>query len=122
MITVLATREGLLGHRTSSGYIIDDFVPFVALPSKRACHDRELVRIMNPLTGLFCYAFVLDVGPWNTSDDAYVYGGNRPQAESGIDLFGRTTNKAGIDLGQWVWKAIGMVDNSDVTWSFVARV
>lgn len=33
---VKATREGLLGHGTASGYIIDRVVPFVALPSTKA--------------------------------------------------------------------------------------
>jgi hypothetical protein len=32
VITVKATREGLLGQKTASGYVIDTVVPFVALP------------------------------------------------------------------------------------------
>lgn len=114
---VKATREGLVGQTTASGYVIDTIVPFVALPSTRAVH--RLVRLNNPATQKTTYAVVLDVGPWNEHDDAYVFGGARPQAESGIDTRGRRTNGAGIDLGERVWKELGMVDNSDVEWEFL---
>lgn len=119
MIQVKATREGLLGNRTASGYVIDRIVPYVALPSVRALH--RLVKLRNPkLPDVFVYAFVLDVGPWNEQDDAYVFEGARPAAESGIDTRGRKTNGAGIDLGEYAWKALGMLDNGDVEWEFVA--
>lgn len=130
MITVKATREGRLGDKTASGYIVDDIVPFVALPSTRACHERRAVRVVNPLNNVSIIALVLDVGPWNEHDDAYVYqeatgivdagpGVVRPAAETGISVSGKGTNGAGIDLGQYVWKALGMTDNSDVSWEFV---
>jgi hypothetical protein len=32
---------------------------------------------------------------------------------------GRTTNGAGIDLGEYVWKALGMTDNTEVQWEFL---
>jgi len=96
-MTVKATREGLIGAQTASGYIIDRIVPFVALPCGKAL--QRFVRLTNPLNQKSCIAIVLDVGPWNTQDDAYVLGGARPQAESGTDTTGRTTNGAGIDLG-----------------------
>ena len=118
MMKVKATREGLIGGRTASGYRIDSVVPFVALPSVGSLN--KLVRLHNPLTGKVAYAFVLDVGPWNEKDDTYVFGGARPVAESGVDSRGRTTNKAGIDLGEKVWKQLGMTGNSDVEWEFVA--
>lgn len=113
---VKATREGLVGGITASGYVIDKVVPFVALPSSRAL--GEFVRVVNPRTGKSTLAIVLDIGPWNTHDDAYVFHGDRPQAESGVDTRGRTTNKAGIDLSERVWAALGMTDNDDVEWSF----
>ena len=118
MITVKATREGLIGSTTSSGYVIDAHVPFVALPSTNAL--GHFVRISNPLNDRECMAVVLDVGPWNEHDDAYVFGGSRPQAETGIDTSGRPTNKAGIDLGEKVWVLLGMRDNSEVSWEFVS--
>lgn len=126
---VKATREGLVGDKTSTGYVIDRVVSFVALPSTRALH--RFVRLRNPKTGAVTYAEVLDVGPWNggsvirsgkevnVNDDQYVFGGARPQAESGTDLRGRPTNGAGIDLGERVWKDLGMTDNTDVEWEFL---
>jgi len=130
MITVKATREGLTGGRTASGYLVDPVVPFVALPSGAAL--RLWVRVRNPLTQHSINAIVLDVGPWNVADHAYVFQPAtwssalvpirslvRPQAESGTDRFGRTTNKAGIDLGERVWAALRMTDNTPVEWEFI---
>jgi hypothetical protein len=117
VITVHATREGLIGHKTASNYIIDPYVPFVALPAVKAL--RRAVRILNPATGLQAIALVLDVGPWNEYDNAYVFEGARPQAESGHDTRHRATNKAGIDLGEWVWHHLGYTDNGPCSWEFV---
>jgi hypothetical protein len=114
---VKATREGLIGGRTSTGYVVEASIPFVALPSTRALH--RVVKVTNPLTSKSIVAIVLDVGPWNVHDDTYVFSGERPQAETGVDSFGRPTNKAGIDLGEKVWNELGMVDNTEVEWMFV---
>lgn len=116
---VKATREGLIGHITSSGYVIDEHVPFVALPSTQAVAMRLCVKVTNPLNGRSIKAIVLDAGPWNVNDHAYVFDGARPQAESGTDLYGRHTNGAGIDLGEFVWKFLGMADNGLVDWEAV---
>lgn len=116
MIAVKATREGLSGHRMATGVLVADDLPFVALPSDAAL--RQWVRVTNPRTGKTCRALVLDIGPWNTRDHAYVFGGARPQAETGTDTQGRTTNHAGIDLGEYVWTALGMTDNDVVFWEF----
>src|SRR5690242_9515228 len=105
---VKATREGLIGQKTASGYVIDTCVPFVALPSTTALF--RAVKVTNPKNGYSCYALVLDVGPWNTYDKAYVHGGERPAAESGRDEKGRETNGAGIDLGEFVWLKLRMCD------------
>lgn len=134
MITVKATREGLAGGKTSSGYRIDGIVRFVALPALAAL--RQWVKVTNPANGKSCVALVLDVGPWNENDNRYVFqdltnpnaaGGIhgamqdavRPQAESGIDTFNRKTNGAGIDLGEAVWAALDMKDNTEVAWEFL---
>lgn len=114
---IKATREGLEGQRTATGYIIDKFVPFVALPDTSALH--RVVCVKNEVNGLSCLAVVLDVGPWNEHDSPYVQGGARPAAESGIDERGRQTNHAGIDLGGYVWENLNMKDNGFVTWFFV---
>lgn len=116
-MTVKATREGLIGSKTSSGYVIDTVVSFVALPSTRALHRH--VRVRNPLNGRAVIAEVLDVGPFNVADSAYVFGNERPQAESGVSVSGKGTNKAGIDLGEKVWKELGMVGNDNVEWEFI---
>ena len=116
-MVVKATREGLVGDKTASGYVIDKVVPFVALPAVDAL--ARLVKLTNPGNGKACYAFVLDVGPWNTNDDAYVFAGQRPAAESGVSVSGKGTNFAGIDLGEKVWSQLGMLDNGNVDWEFV---
>lgn len=116
-IIVKATCEGLIGQTTASGYIIDRVVPFVALPSTHAL--GRFIRLRSLVTDKSAIAIVLDVGPWNTHDDAYVTGGARPQAESGTDTSGRHTNHAGIDLGARVWAQLGMIDNSEVEWEFI---
>lgn len=124
-----ATREGLVGQRTASGYVIDRVVRFVALPSTAALH--RFVRVTNPLTQQATLAQVLDVGPFNEHDDTYVFQTatapgtgdwalpTRPAAESGLSVSGHGTNKAGIDLGEAVWVALGMTDNTLVSWEFV---
>lgn len=117
---VKATREGLIGKKTAIGWKINNLVPFVALPSEIAL--RQWVRVTNPLNGRSILALVLDVGPWNINDDGYVFGSDRPQAESGVDTLGRITNKAGIDLGQFVWVSLGMKDNGEVEWEFAVKL
>lgn len=114
---VKATREGLVGKRTATGYVIEEHVPFVALPSTVALH--LWVKVTNPANGHSIKALVLDVGPWNTNDHAYVFDGQRPQAETGVDQYQRVTNGAGIDLGERVWRELGLHDNGDVEWEFL---
>jgi len=114
---VKATKEGLVGAKTPTGWKINTIVPFVALPSTAAL--RQWVRVTNPLNGKSIKALVMDVGPWNVEDDEYVFSGARPQAESGIDGYGRKTNKAGIDLGEAVWNYLDMKDNTEVDWEFI---
>jgi len=116
-VKVKATREGLLGAHTASGYVIDAVVPFVALPSTKAI--GRAVRVTNPANGKSTVAIVLDVGPWNEHDDPYVFAGSRPAAETGTDSRGRATNHAGIDLGEAVWHRLGMTDNAEVDWEFI---
>ncbi len=121
MITVKASREGLLNKPTSSGYMIDKVVPFVALPNTLCLHS--FVRITNPLNNKSCIAVVLDVGPWS-ENDPYRFTHDRPLSESNKRILGgkmsdQKTNGAGIDLGEYVWNALGMKDNTDVSWEFV---
>lgn len=117
MIRVKATREGLVGKRTASGYVLDYAVAACALPSSHALFKPVFIR--NTLNGLWTLALCLDVGPWNVGDDAYVFGHARPQAERGIDLQGRKTNGAGIDLSEKTWFELRMADNGVVEWQFI---
>lgn len=131
MIEVKATREGLGGETTASGYIVEKNVPFVALPSKAALH--LWVRVTNPLNGKSIRALVKDIGPHYTNDHAYVFqdatipgfhgDGDttvvsvtqiRPKAERN-----KTSNHAGIDLGELVWNELGYKDNGPCEWEFV---
>lgn len=121
--TVLATREGLLGSATSSGYKIDTVVSFVALPNTQCLH--RWIKITNPSNGKATIAQILDVGPWSEVDP-YVFNSSlRPLSESNIvALLGKPqktekTNGAGIDLGERVWNDLGMKDNSLVRWEFI---
>lgn len=116
-ITVKATREGLIGKTTASGYVIDQKMPYASLPANAL---YRFVRVTNPANGRACIAIILDKGPWFIDDEDYVFRGARPQAESGIDKYGRRTNGAGIDLGEAVWKALEMHDNGPVQWEFIS--
>lgn len=130
MITVRASREGLVGAVTASGWDIDKIVPFVALPSTKAL--GRFLRLINPTNKKSCIAIVLDVGPWNENDDAYVFRGERPAAERGehiVRVKGQPpvqriepekVNGAGIDLGEKVWKQLGMKGNTNVSWEFIS--
>jgi hypothetical protein len=114
---VKATREGLVGKKTASTYVIDTVVYFVALPSVHALHKFVELRYL----GRSVWAQVLDVGPWNVDDDTYVFNGARPQAETGIDKFGRPTNGAGIDLGEAVRRALEITDdNVEIEWRWAS--
>lgn len=115
---VKATREGRVGDKTATGWVIDTTTLFVALPCRKALGEK--VEVTNPLNNKSCIAEVKDVGPWNTNDDAYVFGGERPAAERGVSISGHGTNDAGIDLGEAVWAALEMKDNGEVEWGFVS--
>lgn len=126
MIQVKASREGLVGKPTATGWKIDAKTPFVALPSTTALYRFIHIHCID--TDKRCLAIVLDVGPWNIDDNQYVLTGARPLAESGIKTDGKTriqgdTNKAGIDLGEAVWSTLGLPKlggSATVEWEFVS--
>jgi hypothetical protein len=116
---IKATREGLEGQKTSCGWKINDNVPYVALPSEAALRQLVMIHYNNKTA----VAIVMDVGPWNENDDEYVFGDARPQAESGLDSFGRSTNGAGIDLGEKIRELLDIkTDNVIVDWQFYATL
>lgn len=87
--TVAATREGLVGGTTSSGYVIQTLDRFVSLPActssscpwlqpgvahslwgiRTECGNACYVRVVNPNNGRCIVAPVRDTGPWFTQDD-----------------------------------------------------
>lgn len=60
------------------------------------------IEIYYPENASYVYAQWRDVGPWNYYDPHYVFEGERPYAEIGIDMgwlgYYRETNKAGLDI------------------------
>jgi rare lipoprotein A (peptidoglycan hydrolase) len=75
--------------------------------------------VRNQENGKTVICRIRDLGPWNTDDYAYVFGDDRPQAESGTDKKGRETNSAGIDLTPAAAAAIGLEGKGMVSWRFV---
>ncbi len=94
---------------------IDDDELGVALPY-RFPGARPRVRVYNGDRSVECA--IVDVGPWNTSDP-YWDRNARPQAESGTDKSGRTTNRAGIDLTPAAARALGIQGKGLVDWEFI---
>jgi hypothetical protein len=136
---IFATREGLVGHRTANGHIIQPRDRFVALPNwgvlaSRGGHEYQ-VRIT--YRGRSTVVPVWDVGPWNTRDD--YWGPARqsypdlpvglPMAQAayqngyngGRDEFGRRVGLPnGIDIADGAfWDDLGMVDSDWVEVSFL---
>ncbi len=116
---VIASMEGLEGNITAVGLKINWHSVFVALPAKLALWSIVAVRYNDKIV----LAPVLDIGPWNTEDNDYVFGHARPQSESGIDKSGRRTNRAGIDLSFYTIVKLNSLPTEwglrEVEWSFV---
>ena len=115
---IVATVFGGSGDTQESAYggMVDPNDPGVALPD-RIEGDRPLVMVRNPLNGTTCLCQIVDVGPWNTNDPYWTTGA-RPQAESGTDTSGRSTNLAGIDLTPAAASSIGLDGKGTVHWWF----
>jgi len=109
--TVVASREGLIGHRTASGLIIKPDSVFVALPSRSALRRIVVVEYQ----GRRVEAPVLDVGPHYTRDP-YWRLDRRPRAERNPHC-----NHAAIDLSDALWDQLGIprvLGLVRVTWRF----
>jgi hypothetical protein len=113
---VFATREGELGKRTSTGHTITPASLFVALPHPVALGKHVEVRYRQRAM----VVPVLDVGPWNI-DDAYWSTSRRPAAERSLGYYRAPSNRAGIDLSDAVFAALGLRDNDWVEWRFVHK-
>lgn len=100
------------------GKRLDSTSLYVALPA-RFQGNRPRVRVMNHFNReKSVVATIEDIGPWNTLDP-YWEKGNRPQSESGHDMRGRRTNKAGIDVSPAVANALGIDGMGIVAWEFI---
>ncbi len=97
---------------------IDDEEFGVALPA-RFTGARPKVRVFYGDKSVDCS--IVDVGPWNTNDE-YWKTNSRPQAETGVDNSGRTTNHAGIDLTPAAALALGINGKGVVDWMFIPMV
>ena len=128
---VYATREGLVGGRTSSGHVITPNDHFVALPSTKALNKSVKITYK----GRSATAPVLDIGPWNNDDDYWnpsdvrTYKGiprGVPQAKAAYDSANNggksgtglhVTAPGGIDIGDGTYAELGLgnADYVDVT-------
>lgn len=118
---IIASVFGGEGDYNTSAYdedkVLNDVDFYVALPD-RFEGERPRVQVYNRQTGKVEVAQIEDVGPWNI-DDPYWDLGTRPQAESGTDMSGRSTNGAGIDLSPALAEALGVDGMGKVDWKFI---
>ncbi len=126
---VHATREGLVGGTTSSGHVITPNDHFVALPC--TCALNKKVRLS--FNGKSQVVPVLDIGPWNNSDDYWMPSDVRtfkglpqgvPQATAAYTdkhnggksgMGDVVTNPTGVDIGDGTWAELGLTDTVDIT-------
>lgn len=120
---VTASREGLVGETTASGFVIKKDSVFVALPHRKSLGEWVAVRYKD----LVMVCKVKDVGPHSIYDDYWNHSERGPLAEQGVRVpkrWGKAKNKAGIDLsdGLWDWfgikRGVGLVN---VKWKFIER-
>jgi hypothetical protein len=122
---IIATEFGGSTDPEHSAYdnehLITDTELGVSLPA-RIADPRRSVRVIKGSRSVVCP--IIDVGPWNINDPYWVLG-TRPQAETGTDLTGRKTNRAGIDLTPATMNALGVpgplgTRSVVVDWEFVS--
>jgi hypothetical protein len=73
------------------------------------------IQVINPANNKSVVLAVMDSGPWNVNDSAYVMGTARPEAESGISVSGKGTNKAGLDISPTAYNILG---GDHLNWKF----
>lgn len=118
---IICTMFGGSGDPNKSaydGHTITDAELGCALPFKFP-GKRPKVRATNVANGKSVLVDIVDVGPWNTTDNYWTLPAGRPQAETGRDTRGRKTNMAGIDLTPAADKAIELGGLGRVNWEFV---
>jgi uncharacterized protein (TIGR02594 family) len=107
------------GQQSAYGGPIVDASPGVALPF-HFVGARPQVQVTSRSNGTSVVCEIVDVGPWNTNDP-YWTTNTRPQSETGTDMTGRKTNKAGIDLTLAAAQAIQLDGKGLVDWEFVQQ-
>lgn len=134
---VYAHREGLVGHTTANGHVIQPNDFFVALPCWCALSSKGGSEFEVQLTykGKSIVVPVWDVGPWNTQDNYWdppeerhfkglpqgvpaaeaAYFDNYNNGRDGRDR--EVRSPAGIDIGDGAFYALGLTDSAwiDVT-------
>jgi hypothetical protein len=125
-MNVLATDEGLVGHTTACGHVIQTNDHFVALPYSTALCGQSILVTRSTYQET---TSVEDVGPWcpntpgpgnsNTcscSANSYWLGTAIPEA---VTLEGTcNSNGAGIDLADGTYHDLGLSGNGYIDWKF----
>ena len=131
--------EGLVGHTTANGHVIQPEAFFVALPCFCALSSLggNEFQVRLEYNGTSLVVPVWDVGPWNVDDNYWDPPSERtwsdlpqgmPQAEAayqngyngGLDGWGRTIQSpAGIDIGDGAFHALGMTSSDWVNVTFL---
>ena len=136
---VFGHREGLVGHTTANGHVIQPEDFFVALPCFCALSSLggNEFQVRLEYNGKSLVVPVWDVGPWNVEDNYWDPPSERtwsdlpqglPQAEAayengyngGLDGWGRTIQSpAGIDIGDGAFHALGMTGSDWLNVTFL---
>jgi N-acetylmuramoyl-L-alanine amidase len=122
---ITATEFGGAGDEQEGAYggWIDPNKPGLSFPYKWRDGPRPRIVARGPAGE--AEIPVVDVGPWNTNDPAYVIDGERPMAEEQYE--NRTTaqngmiptNDAGIDLTPAAARLLGISGKGKVSWRYV---
>jgi N-acetylmuramoyl-L-alanine amidase len=117
------------------GPYLNDTDYYVSLPvnvTDAAMRERG-VRVFNPDNELSAVGPIMDKGPWVVNDDDYVFGDQRPIAEtcyknktplppgSGNNAGKVPSNDAGIDLSPALADMLGIEGKGKVHWMFVSE-
>lgn len=118
---IVCTKFGGKADPNTSAYdpkkTLNDTDMYVALPYKFK-GSRPRVKVYNREVNVSAVGEIWDVGPWNTNDP-YWETNTRPQAETGTDMRGRKTNKAGLDVSPAMDRALGLNGKGKVDWEFI---
>lgn len=111
------TKNGSVGNLTIVGNIPVGLIPWIALPSWHAL--GRFVSVRNPANNRAALAMVLDVGPWNDTDEAYVFAGHSPAAIGAAGTPQKGTDGAGMLIGDEVCRRLELQPGQEVEWEFV---